>query len=100
MIWLMEILKISIEEQLLTNYYVIKHLILVKIQNMAGISVGLSEWFINFLIKKLLVEQITMKSLLTLAEELADELQKGFRFSLCVIDIYSKSACVVLMKDK
>ena len=61
---------------------------------------GLSEWFINFLIKKLLVEQITMKSLLTLAEELADELQKGFRFSLCVIDIYSKSACVVLMKDK
>ena len=34
MIWLMENLKISQEEQILINYYVIKHLILLKIQNM------------------------------------------------------------------
>ena len=28
------------------------------------------------------------------------KLNKGFRFSLCVIDIFSKYAWVVLLKDK
>ena len=34
MTWLIEILKIWLEEQLLTIYCVIKHLVLLKIQNM------------------------------------------------------------------
>ena len=34
--------------------YIIKHLILLKIQNMMGINVDLLQWFINFLIKWLL----------------------------------------------
>ena len=37
----MEILKVYIEEQLLIKYYVIKHLILLKIQNMMDINVDL-----------------------------------------------------------
>ena len=32
--------------------------------------------------------------------ELISKLNKGFRFSLCVIDIYSKYAWVILWKDK
>ena len=32
--------------------------------------------------------------------ELISKLNKGFRFSLCVIDIYSKYALVILWKDK
>ena len=57
----MEILKIQIEEQLLIRYYVKKHLILLKIQNMMNINVNFLHWFINFLIKELLVEQLKMK---------------------------------------
>ena len=34
MIWFMGILRIYLEERLLKKYYVIKHLILLKIQNM------------------------------------------------------------------
>ena len=34
MIWFMGILRIYLEERLLIKYYVIKHLILLKIQNM------------------------------------------------------------------
>ena len=45
MTWLMEILKIELEEQLLIKYCVIKHLILLKI-------LVLDQWSINFLIKK------------------------------------------------
>ena len=52
--WLMEILKIELDEQLLIKYYMIKHLILLKIQNMMDINVDLLQWSINFLIKKLL----------------------------------------------
>ena len=37
MAWFMEILKIFLEEQLLIEYYMIKHLILLKIQNMMHI---------------------------------------------------------------
>ena len=57
---LTEILKIEIEKQLLIKYYVIKHLILLKIQNTMDINVVLLQWFINFLIKSLLVEELKM----------------------------------------
>ena len=40
---------------LLIMYYVKKHLILLKIQNMMDINADLLHWFINFLMKKLLV---------------------------------------------
>ena len=55
MIWLMEILKIYLEEQLVIKYYVIKCLILLKANNMMDINVDLFQWFINFLIKSLLL---------------------------------------------
>ena len=55
MAWLMEILKIKPEEQLLIKYCVIKHLLLLKIQNMMDIDAYLLQWSINFLIKKLLL---------------------------------------------
>ena len=51
MIWLMEMLKIYLEEQLLINIYVIKYLILPKIQNMMNIKGVLLQWFIKVLIK-------------------------------------------------
>ena len=38
-----------------------KHLTLLNIQNMMDINVDLLQWFINFLIKELLVEQLKMK---------------------------------------
>ena len=52
MTWLIEILKIWLEEQLLIKYCVIKHLILLRIQNMMNIKEILLQWSINFLIKK------------------------------------------------
>ena len=52
MTWLMKILNIWLEEQLLMKYCMIKHLILLKIQNMMDIKEVLLQWFINFLIKK------------------------------------------------
>ena len=44
----MEILKIYLEEQFLTKYYMIKHLILLKFQNMMDFNVDLLQWFIIF----------------------------------------------------
>ena len=38
------------EEQLLINYYLVKHLILLKIRNMMDIKLDLHQWFITFLI--------------------------------------------------
>ena len=32
--------------------------------------------------------------------QLRSKFNKGFRFLLCVIDVFSKYACVVLLKDK
>ena len=72
-------------------------------------------WFIKFLIKELkavvsLCLQINLLLNLYLkdniwAADLADmqlisKFNKGFRFLLCVIDIYSKYAWVVPLKDK
>ena len=41
MIWLMEILNIYLEERLRKKYFVINHLILLKIKNMMDINVEL-----------------------------------------------------------
>ena len=73
MTWLlkMDILKIYLEEQLLVKYCVIKHLILLEIQNMLDINVGLIQWFINFLIKRPQVEQKNIPN-----KELAEGLHK------------------------
>ena len=49
-----------IEKQLMIKYYLIKHLILLKIRNMMGINVDLFPWFRNILIKRLMVEQLKM----------------------------------------
>ena len=129
----MEISRISAEEQLLIKYYVIKHLILLKIQNMMDINVDLLQWSIKFLIKKLLVSGNKNKNISN--KKLAEELHKPiirtfnkrkvqspfidniwladladmqliskfnerFRFLLCVIDIYTKYAWVIPLKDK
>ena len=32
--------------------------------------------------------------------QLLNRFQKGFRFLLCVIDIYNKYSCVIPLKDK
>ena len=48
----MKILKIYVEEQLLIMYYVIKHLILLKILNMLGTKELLLQWFKRFFDKK------------------------------------------------
>ena len=69
--WLMEILMIQLEEQLLLKYCVIKHLILLKIQNEMDIKEVLLQWFIHFLIKK------TSDLLTMLDQQLAEELNKS-----------------------
>ena len=56
MIWLTEILKIYQEEQLLIKYYVMKHIILLKILNVIVINMDLLQWCINLLIKRLLMQ--------------------------------------------
>ena len=48
-----EDLKIKLEEQLLIKHCVIKHLILLKIQNMMDINVDLLQCSINHLIKNI-----------------------------------------------
>ena len=49
----------------------LKYLILLKIQNMMHVKGVLLQWFINFLVKKLLVVLKNMRN-----QELADELNK------------------------
>ena len=62
---------IQLEEQLLLKYCVIKHLILLKIQNEMDIKEVLLQWLINFLIKK-------TSDLLTMSDQqLAEELIKS-----------------------
>ena len=60
-IWILEVLKIYLEEQLLIKYHVIKHSILLKIQNIREIIVDLLQWFTNFLIKTLQVVILKVK---------------------------------------
>ena len=85
MTWLMEILKIKLEEQLLMKYCIIKHLILLKIQNMMDVNAELlHKWLIIFLIKKssgrdaTLANKCSFKNENILNKELAEELQKPF----------------------
>ena len=54
MAWLIEILKINLEEQLPIKSYMIKQLILLKIRNIMDTKVELLQRFTNFLIKSLL----------------------------------------------
>ena len=61
MAWLINILKIYLEEQLLIEYCMKKHLILLKISNMMDMEGVLLQWFINFLIKILLVVLLKMR---------------------------------------
>ena len=60
----LKILKIGFEEQLLITYYVRKHLILLKTQNMVDIDADWLDWFIKVLIKSLLaliLQEILLK---------------------------------------
>ena len=41
----------DLEEQLLIRYYMMKHLILLKVENRMDINMELLQWFIIFLIK-------------------------------------------------
>ena len=92
-------------------------------------NVKFLQWSINFLIEKLLVEQLKMKLYLASNQQrnyqeikkkkklhspfidniwdadltdmqLTRKFNRGFRFLLCVIDIYSKYAWVIPLKRK
>ena len=56
------------------DVYVIKHLTLLKIQNMMNINVDLLQWSINFSIKKLQAEQLKNENISN--NELAKEFHK------------------------
>ena len=58
--WLIEILKSCLEEQLLIKYCVIKHLILLKHQDVMDIKEVLLQRFTNFSIKNLQVMLLHM----------------------------------------
>ena len=78
MIYLIEILKIYLDKQVLTKFSVIKHLILLKIKIMLDINAKLFLQFANFLINGLLItqEQELFINIMHKIQELADELQK------------------------
>ena len=52
MIWLIEISRISLEDQLPTKHYVIKYSLLLKLQNIVDVSMQLLKWFTNLLADK------------------------------------------------
>ena len=58
MTWLMEILRIYLEEQSRIKYFLTEFLTSQKIQNMTDINTDLLQWFENFLIKRMLRFQI------------------------------------------
>ena len=80
MTWLMDILKIYQEEQLLITYYVIKHLPLLKIYD--GYQRGLVSKVYKFFDKKSSGDSVTctnksaIKSKIMLKQQLAEELHK------------------------
>ena len=107
--------KIFLKEHVLIKYYVIKILILLEIRNMMDIKGVLLQQFINLLIKTLrwwqkndtnnrnqllenLIDNIWGTDLADI--ELIRKFNKGFRFLLCAVNIYSKYAWVVPLKNK
>ena len=63
------------------KYYVIKHLTLLKIQNMGDIKVGLLQWVTNFLIKSAITNigtEVNSENQ-QLAEELHEPLIRKFK---------------------
>ena len=71
MIWLMEILKVYLE-QLLLNYHVINHLILQKIKKYDGYQCGLTSMVYKFFHRK--TSGGAIKSKIMQSEKLAKEL--------------------------
>ena len=65
MAWLIEILKVNLEEQLPIKSYMIMQLILLKIQNIMDTNVELRQGFTNFLIKSFLELILQVKLLST-----------------------------------
>ena len=59
--WLMDILKIELEEDIMIKYCVIKHLVLLKIQTMMDTKQVLLQWFTNSLIKALPTAVLKMR---------------------------------------
>ena len=69
MIWLIEISRISLEDQLPTKHYVIKHSLLLKLQNIVDVSMQLLKWFTN-----LLADKSSVKSEIMANQQLAETL--------------------------
>ena len=63
------------KRKVLINYYVIKHLIFLKTENMFDVNVNLLQWLTNFVIKKNLGGGIKTKNISR--QELAEELHKA-----------------------
>ena len=127
MSWFTEILNIKLE-QLLIKYCVIKHLILLKTRNMMDINVSfkffdkkpsvsgiknenisdqrLAEKFHKPVIRKFEKRKVHPPFIGDVLGadlphmQLISKFNKGFRFLLCVIDIYSKYAWVIPLKKK
>ena len=70
---------LKLEEQLLIKYSVIKHLILLKIQNIIDIDEVLLQCFINILIKKAFGEAIK-----ELPKELHKQLLENLEKEKCI----------------
>ena len=86
----MKVLKIELEEQLLTKYYVIKHLILLKIQSMMDINADLRHCFINFLIKRLQIVKNESFSNKELAKNLPRPIIRKFGKRKITITFYGQ----------
>ena len=74
-----QVLKIFMEEQFVTRGYVIKFLLLPKIQNIISINMALLQWFIYFLMYKsagAIASGGTIKSKIMSSEQLAEGLHK------------------------
>ena len=75
MTWLMEILKIEVEGQILIKYCVVKHLIFLKLRNMMDININFLQCSMNILIKKILLV-LVLKIRIFQTTELAEKLHK------------------------
>ena len=58
------------------KYYVIKHLMLLKIQNMIDINVDLVQWSINFMIATAIANKSAVKNEIISNKDLVKELHK------------------------